>query len=751
MSIATAPLPKLLGQPIRRQEDARLLTGTAAYVDDLQLPGMLHLHVVRSPYAHARIGNIDTQAALAAPGVVTVFTAADLADAVKSPLPLEISLDPFENVKTMTRGPLASDKVRYVGDPVAVVVADTRYAARDAADLLDIAYEPLPVVVDPERSLEADAPLLFEEWGTNVGMTQSLPAAMEGRGCLADWRAARPGDPGELTIWSSTQIPHGLRTRLAVILGLPENKIRAIAPDVGGGFGNKVDIAPEEVAASIVAMRLGRPVKWIETRSENFQAAAHARDQVDHVEAAVTAEGRVTAVSVTAICDLGAYYQYVNPVMGMLTGMMIPGTYDIPNCRYELRSVLTNKTPVGAYRGAGRPEATYLLECLMDRVAHELDLDPAEVRRTNFVPKERFPHKTPFGADYDSGDYELALNTALEAAGYQRLRAAQAQARAEGRLVGIGLAAYVEVCGPGPWESATARVEPSASVTVHTGLSPHGQGTATSLAQIVGDELGVPISAIRVEHGDTAKTPTGVGTFGSRGAAVGGGAMAVAARHLREKVVRIAAHLLEAAPGDVELADGWWTVAGTERRVSLAEIAQAAYSGNVPLGDEPGLEATRFFKPTGSVYPFGVHIAQVEIDRETGRVAWQRFVAVDDVGNVINPLLLDGQRHGGIVQGYGQAFCERVVYDQDGQLVTGTLGDYALPTAHGLPPFELHRTVTVTDRNPLGVKGVGEAGTSGSTPTLRSAVLDALLPLGIRDFDMPATPDRVWAAIQSAT
>ncbi|MCC7367552.1 MAG: xanthine dehydrogenase family protein molybdopterin-binding subunit [Chloroflexi bacterium] len=776
MTTTTAPLPKLLGQPVRRREDARLLTGTATYVDDLQLPGMLYLHVVRSPYAHARILSIDPAAALAQPDVVAVYTAADFADAVKAPLPLEISLDPFDNVHVMERGPLATDRARYVGDPVAIVVAGTRYGARDAADLVAVDYEPLPVVVDPERAMDPDAPLLYDAWGTNVGLTQSLacgdpdgafaaapravrfrihnqrvlPAAMECRGCLADWRPARPGDEGELTIWSSTQIPHGLRTRLAVILDLPENKIRAIAPEVGGGFGNKVDIAPEEVAASIVAMRLGRPVKWSETRSENFLAAAHARDQIDVVEAAVEPNGKVTALSVTAICDLGGYYQYVNPVMGMLTGMMLPGTYDIPNCRYELRSVMTNKTPVGAYRGAGRPEATFLLECLMDRVAHELGLDPAEVRRVNFVPKDRFPHKTPFGADYDSGDYELALNAALDAAGYARLREEQAQARAGGRLVGIGLAAYVEVCGPGPWESATARVEPTGTVTIYTGLSPHGQGTATSLAQIVGDTLGVPIDRIVVEHGDTAKTATGVGTFGSRGAAVGGGAMAITAGHLREKVLRIAAHLLEASAEDIELQDGLWTVAGTDRARTLREIAQAAYGGNVPAGDEPGLESTRFFKPTGSVYPFGVHIAVVEIDRETGRVDWQRFLAVDDVGNVINPLLLDGQRHGGIVQGYGQAFCERVAYDDEGQLITGTMGDYAMPTAHGLPPFELHRTVTLTDRNPLGVKGVGEAGTIGSTPTLRSAVLDALLPLGIRDFDMPATSGRVWQAIQAA-
>jgi carbon-monoxide dehydrogenase large subunit len=775
MSASAAPLPRLLGQPIRRREDPRLVTGSASYVDDLTLPGMAFLHVVRSPYAHARIVSIDPTAALAAPGVVAVYTAADLADAVHAPLPSEIPFDPFENVQLMERGPLATEKVRYVGDPVAVVVAETRYGARDAADLVDVTYEPLPAVVDPERAMLPDAPLLYEAWGTNVGMTQSklcgdpdaafqaadrvvkvrvhnqrvLAASMECRGALADWRPAGPGGEGELTIWSSTQIPHGLRTRLAIILGLPENRLRAIAPEVGGGFGQKVDIAPEEVATAIVAMRLGRPVKWSETRAENLQAAAHARDQIDHIEAAVSIDGRVTGLRVTAICDLGAYYQYVNPVMGMLTGTMLPGLYDIPSCVYELRQVLTNKTPVGAYRGAGRPEAVYLLECLMDAVAHELELDPAEVRRRNFVPPERFPYQTPFGADYDSGEYAKALDKALAVSGYADLRAEQARARTEGRLVGIGLGAYVEVCGPGPWESATIRVEPGGTVTVHTGLSPHGQGTATSLAQIVGDALGVGLDQIVVHHGDTAKTPTGIGTFGSRGMAVGGAAVAQSAAHVREKVVRLAAHLLEVAPDDVELRHGRWTVAGTERGVSLAEVAGAAYGGNVPAGDEPGLESTRFFAPGGSVYPFGVHVAVVEIDRETGRVELQKIVAVDDVGNVVNPLLLDGQRHGGIVQGIGQVLCERVMYDEDGQLLTGTLGDYALPTAHGLPPFELDRTVTLTDRNPLGVKGVGEAGTIGSTPTLRSAVLDALLPLGVTAFDMPATSDRVWRAIQA--
>ena len=774
MAVAT---PKMLGQPIKRREDPRLITGTSTYVDDLQLPGLAYMAVVRSPYAHARVDGIDVEAARGAPGVLAVVTAKDIEGATTGPLPYEFTGDPFQDFKDPPRQALATDVVRYVGDPVAVVVADSRYGARDAAALVEVEYEPLPAVVDPEAALKEGTQLVHEQLGTNLAHTQTLtngdvdgafsradrvvklrvvnqrvfPVAMETRGCVAEWRAARPGDSGELTIWSSTQIPHALRTKLAVLLGLPENKVRSIAPEVGGGFGNKVDVSPEETMAAIMSMRLGRPVKWSETRSENFQAAMHGRDQIDEVEAAVSKDGRVLALKVRGICDLGAYYQYVTPVMGMLTGMMLPGTYDVPDVSWRLEAVFTNKTPVGAYRGAGRPEATYLLECTMDRVAHELGLDPAEVRRTNFIPKDKFPYKTPFGANYDTGEYEKALDRALEVSGYHQLREEQKAARDRGELMGIGLGAYVEICGFGPWESATVRVEASGKVMVHTGTSPHGQGTETSMAQIVADQLGVPIDEVVVLHGDTAMTQTGVGTFGSRSAAVGGGAMVMAVDQVREKTVRVAAHLLEASADDVERSDGAWAVKGAaERSVTLGQIAAAAYGGNVPEGDEPGLEATRFFKPADSVFPFGVHIAVVDIDKDTGRVKLRRFIAVDDVGNVINPLILDGQRHGGIVQGVAQALCEVVVYDEEGQLVSGTLNDYAVPTAGMMPMFELDRTVTTTDRNPLGVKGVGEAGTIGSTPALRNAVLDALVPLGIKDFDMPATSVRVWRAIQSS-
>jgi carbon-monoxide dehydrogenase large subunit len=574
---------------------------------------------------------------------------------------------------------------------------------------------------------------------------------METRGCLADWRPGRAGDagdPGELTLWTSTQIPHGVKTKLSVLLGLPENKVRVIAPEVGGGFGNKVDVSPEEALTAIASMSTGRPVKWIETRSENFQAAMHGRGQIDIIEAAAKRDGRITGLKVTAICDIGGYYQYVSPLMGMLTGLMLPGPYDIENISYELKGALTNKTPVGAYRGAGRPEATYLLECAIDKVAHELDLDPAEVRRVNFIPPDKFPYKTPFGANYDTGEYEKALDKALEVSDYRQLRQEQKEARDEGRIMGVGVGAYVEICGFGPWESATVRVEATGKVTVHTGTSPHGQGTETSMAQIVGDALGVAMEDIVVLHGDTAQTQTGVGTFGSRSAAVGGGAMSIAVEQVQTKAKKIAAEALEVSFDDIEVEQGGFGVRGTpDKSITLAQIAGRAYGGAVPEGEEPGLEATRFFKPADSVFPFGVHIAVVEIDRDTGRVDLKKFVAVDDVGNVINPLVLDGQRHGGIVQGVAQALCEEVVYDDEGQLLTGTLSDYAIPTAHMMPMFDLDRTVTTTDRNPLGVKGVGEAGTIGSTPTLRNAVLDALLPLGVTDLDMPASSQRIWRLI----
>jgi carbon-monoxide dehydrogenase large subunit len=769
--------PRMLGQPVKRREDPRLITGAGQYLDDLSFPGMLHMAVVRSPYGHARVNGIDATEALKVPGVVAVYTAKDVEGDTTGPLPYEFGWQPFENVSDPKRGPLATDKVRYVGDPVAVVLAETRYAVRDAVALVEVDYEPLPAIVDPEKALEPGAPLLFEEFGTNLGHTQTktagdvdgafkaadkvvkirvvnqrvIPAPMETRGAIAIWRPDGADSPGELTLYETTQGVHGLRRALAPLLGYPENKVRVIVPDMGGGFGNRTDCAPETVMTCIAAKKLNRPVKYQETRTESNQAAMHGRDQIDVVEAAVKSDGTVLGLKVSAICDIGAYNQFLSPIMGMLTGVMIPGNYDIPNLLYELKGVYTNKTPVGAYRGAGRPEATYLLECMMDAVAAELGIDPAEVRRKNFIAPEKFPHSTPFGTSYDTGEYEKCLDKALEISGYKALREEQKKATAEGKLMGVGLASYVEICGFGPWEQATVRVDPSGKIRAYTGTSPHGQGTATTLAQLVSDDLGVSIDDIIVIHGDTAQVPAGNGTGGSRGVVQGGNAMLLASGTVRDKAVRIAAHLMEVAPDDIEITMDGYTVKGASgQKKTIAEIASAAYGGNVPQGDEPGLESTRFFTAPGETFPFGVHIAVVDIDKDTGRVTFRRMICVDDCGTVVNPLLLDGQRHGGIAQGAAQALCEEVVYDEDGQLLSSTFGDYAIPTAHMLPNFELDSTVTLSPRNPLGAKGIGEAGTIGSTPAVRSAVMDALRQAGVKHFDMPASAVKVWRALQGA-
>jgi aerobic carbon-monoxide dehydrogenase large subunit len=776
MAVAPKPVePKYMGQRIRRREDPRLITGSATYVDDLKLPGTLYMGVLRSPYAHARITRIDVERARGLPNVVAAITADDIADVLTSPMPVEVSMKLFAESHLPRRGPLATDKVRCVGDAVAVIVATDRYTAKDALEAIEVEYETLPAVTDPERALAEGAPLLYEEFGTNQA-THSVqtggdldaafaqadrivtlrlvnqrvfPTAMEPRCAAADYHAGT----NTLTLWASTQIPHSLRTQLAGLLGLPENQVRVIAPEVGGGFGNKIDVAPEEVLAAVLAMRTGRPVKWIEERRENFLAAKHGRDQIDYLEAAVKQDGTIAGLKVRTIADLGAWYQFDTPLIAVLTSMVLPGPYKVPAVSYELTQAFTNKTPVGAYRGAGRPEATYLMECLIEKVADELGLDPADVRRKNFIPPEAFPYTTPMKTSYDSGEYARALDRALELAGYADLRKQQAEALRQGRLMGIGLSAYLEICSFGPWESATVRVEAGGQVTAYTGTSPHGQGGETSMAQIVADLLGVRPEEIVVHHGDTASTPTGIGTMGSRSAAVGGSAMLLAGQQVRAKAVRIAAHLMEASPEDVTLEAGRWTVQGApQKAIGLKEIAAAAYGGKVPTTDEPGLEATRFFnQPVGQeTFPFGIHLAVVEVDSDTGRVTLQRYVAVDDVGPVINPMIVDGQRHGGIAQGAAQALLEEVVYDETGQLVTGSLMDYAIPTAHMLPDFELDRTETPSPRNPLGVKGVGEAGTIGSTPAVRNAVLDALSQVGIRDIDMPCTAPKVWRLLQEA-
>ncbi|GAC1385259.1 MAG: molybdopterin-dependent oxidoreductase [Ktedonobacteraceae bacterium] len=697
-------------------------------------------------------------------------------------MPVAAPLPPHITNGMGRRGPLAEGKVRFYGDPVAVVIADHRYTARDAVDMIEVDYEPLPAVVDTEKAMQPGAPLLYEEFGTNVALPirpsteeidkafeQTLadggvvvkqrlynqrvaPVSMETRGVVAEFRKA----DRTLTVWSSSQIPHLLRNFLAEQMGLPQHQVHVIVPEVGGGFGSKLNIYPEEALAAFAAMKTGRPVKWIEDRSENLAATIHGRDQIDYIEAAATRDGKVTAFKVNIIDDLGAYLQFFTDVIAIVfTLPMISGCYDIPLTYSSCEIVFTNKAPTDAYRGAGRPEAAYLIERAMDLVALELGKDPAEVRRINFIKPEQFPHKVGTGAVYDSGNYAVALDKALAMVDYQNLRAQQAQKRTDGKLLGIGISSYVESCGLGPkasapfgfFESARVRVELSGTVMVYTGTSPHGQGEETTFAQLVGDEFGIPIENIMILHGDTDSTPEGRGTYGSRTTTVGGPAIFNAVQRLKEKMKQIAAHLLEASASDVTLEDGKFSVAGSpQKSLTFNEVAAAANSSNtLAPGFEPGLETTAFFEPESLNFPFGTHVCVVEVDKETGETEIVRYIAVDDCGRQLNPMIVQGQIHGGIVQGLGQAMVEGVEYSDDGQLLTATLMDYAMPIASELPNFELDHTVTLTPVNPLGVKGVGEAGTIGSTPAIAAAVIDAL---GVKHLDMPYKPEKVWQIIQ---
>jgi len=774
MGVAT-----MLGAPIKRREDPRLITGQATYVDDIKLHGMLHMAVLRSPYGHARINSINTETARNHPGVLAVYTAEDLKGAVGN---IAIAVPLGKIAEGMgNRGALAEGKVRFYGDPVAVVIADDRYTARDAKDLIEVDYEPLPAAIDIEKAMQPGAALLYEEFGTNVAFSMNpptdeidkvfeqtladggivvkqrmvnqrvAPVPMETRGVVAEYRKSDK----TLTVWSSSQIPHLLRNILGALVGLPQHQVRVIVPEVGGGFGCKLNIYPEEMVAAFATMKLGHPVKWIEDRSENLAATIHGRDQVDYVEVAATKEGKVTGLKVHGISDLGAYCQIFTDVIMIAFGFPVScGAYDIPAIHLSADIVFTNKAPTDAYRGAGRPEATYVAERAIDLVAHELGKDPAEVRRLNFIQPDQFPYKSAAGAVYDTGNYEGALDKALEIAGYQNLRAEQAQKRAEGKLMGIGLSSYIEICGFGPkgsapvglYESARVRVEQGGTVMVYTGSSPHGQGEETTFAQIVAEEFSIPIESVMIMHGDTDSTPEGRGTYGSRTTAVGGSAVYNATQRLKEKMKQIASHMLEASASDVTLEDGKFSVAGSpQKSVAFAEVAATAnLSNTLAPGIEPGLETTVFFEPDSCVFPFGTHVCVVEIDKGTGNVEIKRFIAVDDCGRQLNPMIVEGQVHGGIAQGIGQALIEGVIYGEDGQLLTATLTDYALPIAPELPDFETDSTVTLTTVNPLGVKGVGEAGTIGSTPAVANAIADAL---GVAHVDMPFTPEKMWKII----
>jgi aerobic carbon-monoxide dehydrogenase large subunit len=773
-------IPKLVGQPVRRREDPRLITGGAQYTDDIPLAGALYLALVRSPHAHARILAINTEAAKRAPGVVAVVTGEEIKSLLPGPLP--VAAQP-PGVRLTEIYPLAIDRVRHVGEPVAAVVAKDRYLARDAADLVEVEYDPLPVVVDPEQALEASSPRVYDQFPDNVSYTLSgttegfdsvfqeadqivsvrlvnqrlLPTPMETRAVAAQYQRGA----GQLTVWASTQVPHLLRTYVAEVLSMPEHQVRMIAPEVGGAFGCKITMYGEDVLVPLLAMRLGKPVKWMEDRRENYVGTTHGRGQVDYAEAAVKKDGTVLAVKVRIIADLGAYLRLFTAGVPTFTTLVMPGCYRFKHFASEIVGVYTNKTPTDAYRGAGRPEATYVIERLMDRIADDLRLDPTEVRRRNFIPKDAFPYTTPSGAVYDSGDYELTLNRLLELVDYDALKREQAEARAQGRYLGIGFSTYMEICGVGPskffqptggWESATVRVGPAGKVTVHTGVSPHGQGQETAFAQIVADQLSLPIEDIVVLHGDTAIVQQGIGTMGSRAIPVGGTALLRASEKVRDKARQIAAHLLEASVEDIELSDGKLSVRGAPNQaVTFAQVAREAYRvTSLPPEIEPGLEAQSFFDPPNFTYPFGAHACIVEVGADTGEIQIKRYVGVDDCGNVINPLLVDGQVHGGIAQGLAQALYEEVVYDESGQLLTGSLMDYAVPKAQMLPWYETDRTVTPSPANPLGAKGIGEAGTIASSVAVVNAVIDALSPLGIDHIDMPLRPEKVWRAIEAA-
>jgi aerobic carbon-monoxide dehydrogenase large subunit len=773
---------QLVGSRIKRREDPRLIMGRATYVDDIQIPRMTYAAILRSPYAHARILSTNVDKAKALPGVVTVLTGADLQG---KNVPCGWTLP---DMKVAPHPALAVGKVRYTGDAVAVVVAEERDIARDALDLIEVDYEPLPVVVDAEKAIQPGAPQLHEEvpqnttfvWKVAGGDAEKafreaevvvkeriinqrlIPNAIEPRGMVAQYN---PGS-GDLTLWTATQIPHLVRLLLSMVMGLPEQKIRVIAPEIGGGFGSKLYLYPEEVIVATLAKTTGRPVKWIEERRENYVATTHGRDHVQYVEVAAKRDGTITGLRVKCIANMGAYLSTFAPgIPTILFGLMLSGNYRIPNIFCEVTGVHTNTTLVDAYRGAGRPEATYLVERAVDLIARELGIDPAEIRRRNFVPANAFPHTTATGVTYDSGNYQPTLERALEIVGYQQLRQEQERLRKEGKYLGIGVTTYVEICGMAPsqvlgavgagaggWESATVRVHPTGKVTVYSGASSHGQGHETAFAQIVGDGLGVPFEDVEVVHGDTAQVQFGIGTFGSRSAAVGGMAAVMSVNKIEEKAKKIAAFLLEAAEADLVFEGGQFFVKGTPGRgITIQQVALAAYVPHkYPTGLEPGLEATSFYDPSNFTWPFGSHVAVVEVDPETGIIKLRRYIAVDDCGRVINPLLVDGQIHGGLAQGIAQALFEEAVYDENGQLISGSLMDYAVPKADDLLNFELDRTETPSPVNALGVKGVGEAGTIASSAAIVNAVVDALAPFGVKHLDMPLKPERVWQAIQQA-
>ena len=784
---------KMIGESIKRVEDQRFITGTGEYTDDIVLARMTHAYVLRSQLAHAKIKSIDTSAAKAAAGVVAVYTGADVAHINGLPCGWQVNFTDGEVMREPKHPLLVTDKVRHVGDGVALIVAETKQQARDAADLIEVDYEELPVVVDASKALEAGAPMVHDElpdnrafdWqlgdkaATDAGLAQAhhvtkmkirnqrlVPNAIEPRSYIGDYSAARD----QYTLYTSSQNPHVIRLLMcAFVLGIPEHKVRVVARDVGGGFGSKIYHYAEEALVTWASRQIGRPVKWTAERSEAFVTDAHGRDHNTVAEMGFDKDGNITALRVHTDANLGGYLStFSSCVPTYLYGTLLQGQYTTPAIFVTVNGVFTHTTPVDAYRGAGRPEATYLLERLMDTAAAEMGMDPAELRMKNFIPAfdgvDQPGYQTQVALQYDSGNYSAAMQKALGLLGYEDLRKEQEEARKQGRYIGIGFSAYIEACGIAPsavvgslgaraglFESANVRVQPTGKVSVYTGSHSHGQGHDTTFAQVVADHLGIALEDVEIIHGDTEQVPFGMGTYGSRSLAVGGSAIVKALDKVKEKGAKVAAHLLEASEQDLEYIDGKWTVKGTDKSIGFGEVALASYvPHNFPEGLEPGIEFNSFYDPTNFTYPFGTYIAVVEVDTETGLTQIKRFVAVDDVGNVINPMIVEGQIHGGLTQGIGQALLEGAIYDESGQLSTGTYLDYALPRADDLPSYEIEQNVTPCPHNPLGAKGCGEAGTIGSTPAIVNAVVDALRPLGIKDLEMPLTPQKVWAAIQSA-
>ncbi len=780
-----------IGAAVRRKEDRRFITGRGQYVDDINRPHQLYAQIVRSPIPHGKINNVNVDAAKAIAGVVDVLTGADMAADGIGSLPCGWGVNNKDGSPMAEPGhpPLAAEVVRYVGDQVAVVLAETRAIARDAAELVDVDYEELPAVADLESASADGAPLVWDEAAGNVCFdweigdkaatdaafasadqvvsidvinNRLIANAMEPRSAIGDYDDGRD----EYTLYTTSQNPHVIRLLMgAFVMGIPEHKLRVISPDVGGGFGSKIFHYAEEAIVTWATKKVNRPVKWTADRSESFMSDAHGRDHISNAELAMSKDGDFLGLRVSTRANLGSYLSTFGPsVPTYLYATLLAGTYKTPAIYAEVKGMFTHTVPVDAYRGAGRPEASFLLERLVDKAAKETGMDPIELRRRNFIQPEDFPYQTPVALEYDTGDYDAAVRKALELSDYANFSKRREESAARGKLRGVGISTYIEACGIAPsnvagalgaraglYEAGTVRVNPTGSVTVLTGSHSHGQGHETTFAQLVVEALGVDYDSVEVVHGDTGKVPFGMGTYGSRSAAVGGVALMNALEKIRTKARKIAAHLLEASEDDIEFKDGQLTVTGTDRAVSFGDVAMAAYvPHNYPLETlEPGLEETAFYDPKNFTFPAGCHICEVEVDSDTGVVQVVKFTAADDFGRIINPMIVDGQVHGGVAQGIGQALYEQCVYDDSGQLLTGSMMDYCLPKADNIPNFDVTTNVTPCTHNVLGVKGCGEAGAIGSPPAVINAVLNALSDYNVDNLQMPATPERVWQAMQS--